>query len=399
VTRRVVCLAALALAARALPMAAQESVFNLPGLGVPSSGETMRARGLGGAGVGLPGDPFSLEMPAQLVRFGRAGFQLSALGQRLDVENAVGSGQLDDMSFPMGQAVFPAWEGTSLALGFYQFVDFEAAVDTDILFEGDTVPGSLRSEGGITVLAPAAAWGIDPATSVGGSMDVYLGSRRVVRRIEIGEVSPGGVVASDSLARDFRAVGFTLSLERLFGEAASVGVSWRWRPTIDSEVTEAPGEGLEGTTVEFGLPSELTVGGSTRLGRQMIGAGVVRWADWSDFEDPDGGEFGSALEIGGGIEYSPSGRQLLILDAQSPVRVGARWRRLPLRVEGEPVTEWAVTLGYGRRFVAAWSRLDLVLELGRRGDLDSHGLTERFLRFGLGFSAFEQWRRDAPNRS
>jgi hypothetical protein len=391
-------LAAFVVLAAALPVAAQESVFNLPVLGVPSSGESMRARALGGAGIGLPADPFSLEAPAQLARFGRSAFQLSAMGQRLDVEDADGSGTLDDVSFPMGQAVFPAWDGTALALGFYQFVDFEAAVQSELLFEGDTVPASLTSEGGITVIAPAVAWAVGPRTALGGSLDVYLGSRRLVRRLEIGDVTTGGVVVADSLSRDFRAVGFTVSAEQVLGDRTRLGAAWRWRPTVDSEITDAPGVGLEGATSEFDLASEVTVGGSIQLSRRVLGAAVVRWSDWGDFASEAGGTFGSSWEVGGGLEITPTGRRLLLFHAEAPLRVGARWRQLPLQVAGEPVREWSLSLGYGRRFVAAWSRADLVVEMGRRGDRDTHGLTERFLRLGLGFSAFEQWRRDAPNR-
>ncbi len=391
-------MALVMLVAAAAParLAAQESVFNLPSIGVPSAGESMRARALGGAGLGLDGEPFSLETPAQLARFANAGFQLSALGQRLRVENATTSGTVNDVSFPMGQAVFPAWRGTALGLGFYQFVDFEAAIETSVVFEDDTIPASLSSEGGITVVAPAVAWAIDPRTSVGGSVDLYLGSRRVVRRLEVGGVTPGGVVASDSLGRDFRAAGFTVSMERTLGRGARVGAAWRWRPTIDSEITDAPGTGLEGATSEFALPSELVVGGTVPLSRRATLSAIARWADWSGFDDPEGATFGTAFEVGSGIEITPSGRRLLVFGANAPLRVGARWRRLPLEVEGEPVSEWSASVGYGRRLVAARSRLDLVVEVGRRGDIDTHGLSERFLRFGIGFSAFEQWRRNAP---
>jgi hypothetical protein len=38
-----------------------------------------------------------------------------------------------------------------------------------------------------------------------------------------------------------------------------------------------------------------------------------------------------------------------------------------------------------------------VLEYGRRGSLADHGLEESFLRLGVGFRTFEQWRRDRPD--
>jgi len=395
-SRRAFAAPLLGLLALAAPLAAQESVFNLPTLGVPATGESIRSRALGGGGLGLDGEPFSLEAPAQLARFGRAGFHLSAVGQKVTVENEDGSGELEDVAFPMGQVVFPAWRRTALAIGFYQFVDFDAAVRTEVLFEGDTLPAALTSEGGISVLAPAVGWAPDRSTAVGASVDVYLGSRRLVRELGTEELTPGAVVTSDSLTRDFRAVGFTVSAERQFADAR-LAAAWHWRPTVDSEITDAPA-GLEGSSTEFDLPSELILGGATRVSRRIVASAALRWSDWGSFEDPAGSEYGSSIELGGGIEIAPGSRWMRVFDPESPLRLGLRWRRLPLRVQGQPVTEWVASAGYGRGFLASWSRVDVVVETGRRGDLGTHGLTERFVRLGIGVSAFEQWRRNAPNR-
>lgn len=377
------------------PARAQESVFNLPAFGVPASGESIRARGLGGAGLGLDGEPFSVEVPAQLTRFTRTGFHLSAVGQRTDVEDRTQSGKIEDVAFPMGQLVFPAWRGTALSLAFHQFVDFDAAVTTTTVLEDDTLPVSLRSEGGISLIAPGAAWAVDDRTSVGASLDIYLGSRRLVRQIDTGEISSGALGTVDSVARDFRAVGVTVSLERAFGDA-HVAAAWRLRPSIESEITQAAGSGVVGRTTEYDLPSEIVLGGSTRLSRRLLAGAVLRWSDWGGLEDPAGSQFGSAVEIGGGVELAPGDKQLWILGPDAPLRAGLRWRRLPLRVDGHPVDEWVASAGYGRAFWARWSRVDVVFEIGRRGDIDAVGVTESFMRFGVGLSAFEQWRRNRP---
>ena len=390
-----VTLIAVAALVSAASLRAQESVFNLPAFGVPGTGASIRARGMGGAGLGLEVDPFSLEAPAQLTRFQQAAFHLSVIGQRTDVEDADRSSEIEDMAFPMGQLVVPAWKGTALGLGYYQFVDFDAAIESTILFEGDTLPASLRSEGGISVLAPAAGWAIDDRTAVGLSLDLYLGSRLLIRELDTADVTPGAIGTVDSVSRDYRAAGFTLSAERRLGRGR-VAAIWRWRPSVDSRITVAPGGGLVGRSTEFDLPSELTIGGSSRLSRRMIGSAVLRWSDWGGVEDPAGGEFGSSVEVGGGIELEPASRALWLFGPDTPLRAGLRWRRLPLRVEGEPVDEWTASLGYGRSFLAGLGRIDLVLEAGRRGDVDTVGIRESFLRLGVGLSAFEQWRRDAP---
>ncbi|MBW3670687.1 MAG: hypothetical protein KY432_03340, partial [Acidobacteria bacterium] len=64
-----------------------------------------------------------------------------------------------------------------------------------------------------------------------------------------------------------------------------------------------------------------------------------------------------------------------LLGPEAPLRIGARWRRLPLELQGEPVGEWTGTLGYGRRF-GGRSSLDVAFEFGTRGALEENGLED-----------------------
>jgi hypothetical protein len=389
------CLILFALAgiAPASPLAAQESVFNLRAFGLPASGEGMRARGMGGVTVGLPEDIFSLENPALLARTARAGFYLSLLGQDSTVENAELSHSSDDVVFPMGQAVFPAWSNTVFSIGYYQLVDFDAALESTVTFEGDTLPVSVDSEGGVFVLAPVLSYLIDEKTGIGASFDVYLGSREVFRSVQRPDL--GGVLSttSDSLSRDFAGLGVTVGIERQFGPGTHIGFGYRWRPTVSSDITtELRGVEVESET-EFNLPNAFSLGASTRLGNQVRVGGVFRRSGWEDFEidgvrQSDAADF---VEYGGGLEYTPDQRNLFI-GPRAPIRFGMRWRQLPIIINDQNVNEWALSVGHSRRF-GDRSRVDLLFEYGRRGSLDDNGLTERYMRLGFGISAFEQWRR------
>jgi len=389
-------------AALALPGAlpAQESVFNLPPFGVPEEGATIRMRALGGAGSGAGADAFSLANPAPLGRFRRAGLYLSLLGQDVTVDGEEASGDFTDVMFPNGQIVIPAWKGSVLALGYYQFVDFDTDLEATVEFEGDTLPVELESTGGVSVLAPAIAYSIDAATQIGASVDFYLGSREIVRIVDLEDLAPGSIAATDSLARDFRGTGFTIGVERTLGPRLRLSASYRHRPTIESEVTRAPDDALEGVKSDFDLPAEIAIGAAWQASRGLVATTAFRRSAWSSFE-PAGLEnvgFGDALELGGGIEYSPASRRALLLGPQAPIRLGYRWRRLPLEIDGEAVTEWTASLGYGGTLGSSGrSGVDVVLEYGRRGSLEDHGLEESFLRLGVGFRAFEQWRRDRPD--
>ena len=175
------------------PMAAiaQESVFNLPAFAVPEEGTSVRMRALGGAGSGLPGDVFSLANPAPLGRFRRAGLTVSLLAQETSVEGDDGSGDFSDVMFPLAQVVVPAWHNSVIALGYYQFVDFDTDLEATVEFQGESLPVQLESTGGVPVLAPAIAYALDPSTQLGASLDVYLGSREIVRVVDVGNVRTG----------------------------------------------------------------------------------------------------------------------------------------------------------------------------------------------------------------
>lgn len=398
--RRPALLGVVALVGLPVVLPAQESVFNLPPFGAPEDGATIRMRALGGAGSGAGGEVFTLGNPAPLGRFRRAGIYLSLLGQNVSVDGGDASGDFTDVTFPMGQVVFPAWTGIALAVGYYQFADFDTDLESTVEFEGDSLPVELESTGGVSVLAPAVAWSIDPATQVGLSLDVYLGSREIVRVVNLGDLTPGSVAASDSLTRDFRGTGFTLGVERTVGPRLRFGVAYRYRPKLESEITRFPDPDQVGTTADFDLPDELILGVSWQAARGLVASGAYRRSGWSSI-DPVGLEnvdFGDAIEVGGGVEYSPAERRGLLLGPQAPIRLGYRWRRLPLEIDGEPVTEWTGAIGYGRTLGASGrSGVDVVFEFGRRGKLDDHGLEESFLRLGVGFRATEQWRRDRPD--
>ncbi len=390
------------LGALALPVTAraQESVFNLPAFAVPEEGSTIRTRALGGAGSGVGGDVFTLANPAPIARFRRAGLYLSLIGQNVTVDGEDATGDFTDVMFPMAQIVIPGWEGSVFAVGYYQFVDFDTDLEATVEFEGDSLPVELESTGGVSVLSPAAAYSFGAATQVGVSADFYLGSREIVRVVDLADLSPGALAASDSLTRDFGGVGFTIGIERAIGPRVRLSAAYRHRPTIESEVTRAPDDALEGVRSEFDLPSEIILGAAWQPSQGLVATAGYRRSSWSSF-DPEGVEnvgFGDAVEVGGGIEYSSAVERAMVLGPQAPLRLGYRWRRLPLEIDGEPVREWVASLGYGRTLGATGrSGVDVVVEYGQRGSLDDHGLEESFVRLGVGFRTFEQWRRDRPD--
>src|SRR5690606_31386769 len=110
---------------------------------------------------------------------------------------------------------------------------------------------------------------------------------------------------------------------------------------------ELRGEPEEGTTqgVRVDLPLQFAGGASgQRAPGPMAGAGA-RWPGGSSaangFDAP--ATAADTWEVGGGLEWG-GGRAL---GRPMPLRLGARYARLPFRVEGATPTEWALALGVG----------------------------------------------------
>jgi hypothetical protein len=346
---------------------------------------------MGGVTAGLPGESFSLDNPAWIADFERAGLYLSLLGQQTTAKDVDASGEFEDVVFPMGQAAVPAF-GAVIGVGYAQYLDFDAGIESSLVFEGDTVPAGLESEGGVGVLSPSLSLRLDERTSAGLALDVYLGSREVVRSISV----PEPIGTRDTLARDFGGVGVAFGVARDLGRSARVGVAYRLRPDLNTEVTRAMDPDLIGREAEIRLPDELLVEASVRVSDGFAAGAAARWAGWERTldDDLDGAttDVGDALDLGGGLEFAPRRPILFVMGPDAPVRVGYRWRRLPLRLDGEPVSEWALGLGYSRGF-GRLSRVDVAVEIGGRGDVQEHGVSERFVRVGVGMGVFEVWRR------
>jgi hypothetical protein len=88
-----------------------------------------------------------------------------------------------------------------------------------------------------------------------------------------------------------------------------------------------------------------------------------------------------------GIEYRARGGSF-------PLRAGVRREQLPYTLPaGENVTRTAVSFGTGLLFRGRRGKLDLALQIGRTGSLDSNGFEDRFVRFYVSVAAGEEWRR------
>jgi hypothetical protein len=357
-TRR--CLLALGLLAASAPavqLAAQTSVYGIRGLGFPGRGITARARAMGGGLAAL--DPASPLNPATVVDF----LQVTAMAV-LAAEfrgYTVGSsevGGLHTTRFPLIQIagrVPGAPLGFSLSAAQYTERSYDVSVTDTIALRGADVEVTdrTRSAGGATDLRGALAWAPGGGLRLGVGLHLITGSAKLTVSRDF----------ADTTYRSFTRV----DEERISGLGVSAGLTWAPLPGLQVALagrydTEADVE-LDSTPVgTIELPVTAIAGVEVRPARALRWATTFIWRSWSD-ADPDLAsrafdvwELGSGFELGG----PESGT------SRVPLRLGARYARLPFSPTDDQAHELDLSIGTGLAFAGNRGLLDLALERALR---------------------------------
>jgi hypothetical protein len=145
-------------------------------------------------------------------------------------------------------------------------------------------------------------------------------------------------------------------------------------------------------TITFPLNS--TVGFSyVPWERWLIGADVdyINWKSGYKFNGLAVNNMANNFRLGAGIERTPSRRRLASYTDRMNYRAGMFYGQLNFLANGQLVNEYGLSLGLGLPIRSGSSRIDLALQIGQRGDITVNGLSEKFFKLNMSFSANELW--------
>jgi hypothetical protein len=116
---------------------------------------------------------------------------------------------------------------------------------------------------------------------------------------------------------------------------------------------------------------------------------------WSSAELTGDGYVNDSKRIAAGLDFLPARgvRQVFGTSYWSRVayRLGFYYRDLGIEADGESVTEIFATIGFGLPIKSSLARLDLSLEVGKRGSKTSNPFEESVVRFTGSITAGERW--------
>jgi hypothetical protein len=353
-----------------------QGALSTQGFGFPPGQLSTRALGTGG-GI----SEFDADTPINPATVGLSGeprlfFQYEPEFRKLT--NGGATSNTMTARFPVVSAVLPLGSRASVGVSASTLLDRSSATsitrDIEVAGTVSTVTELTQMIGAINDLRLAAGYAPSQKFQLGVGIHAYTGQNRVfftqsfpdsLKFSTITQVTTlgfrGYAGSAGVLIRPSKNIGFALSGRKGFSIEAR---------NADSAVAEADVPDRYGFGVAYeGIPGSSI---SAHVSRDM----------WSSLNTLSSAEATDTWEGGMGIEsLGPR-----IMNRQTVLRIGGRYRTLPFLAAGSEVTELSFAAGLGAQFFRNRATFDFALErAGRKAKESDVGATERsyILSFGL----------------
>lgn len=358
------------------PLAAQNSVFGIVGLGFPGRPISVPARALGGGTVAF--DPLSAVNPAAIAAIRELTVTASLGTSFRSYRSAdVAATGLEETRFPLAilAGTVPNTPLTFTAsFSTYAERTFQVTTIDTIALRGAPVEVSDRigSDGGTVDARGALGWQLSRRLSVGVAAHIITGAARLTAKRSFSDSA--FIAINQQSVVEF--TGFGLSAGAVF--APTPGVRLAASVRTDTKLTERVDERVTRTA---DLPTSVTGGlmlAPTR-GLRLSVTGI--WHQWSVSQDgvaPTGARAFDTWEVGTGVQLG--GRDLGV--SSLPLRIGFRYAQLPFSPTDAQPREIDVTFGSSLPFARNRAVIDFAVERSHR---DGAGIRERAWNIGFSF--------------
>lgn len=374
---RVTALALAAGVAVAIPAAADaQGTLSTQGFGYPPGQMSTRALATGGGIAEFDAD--SPLNPASIALSTDPRVFLQYAPEFRRVSNGSSTSKTTTARFPVFSASLPFGRRGSVGVSASTFLDRSSATsvtrDVDVGGSVSTVTETTRLFGAINDLRLAAGWAPTAKFQIGLGIHAFTGQNRIffgqsfpdsLKFSGISQVSTlgfrGYAGSAGVLIRPSKNFGFGLSGRKGFSIQAR---------DADSALAEANIPDRFGVAFAYeGIPGSSI---SAQVSRDM----------WSSLNGLSSTEAVDTWEGGVGVEsLGPR-----LVQRQTVLRIGARYRTLPFLAAGSEVNELSFAAGMGTQFFRNRAAFDVTLErAGRKASDSDVGVSERayILSFGL----------------
>ncbi|MFN3753164.1 hypothetical protein [Flavobacterium sp.] len=159
---------------------------------------------------------------------------------------------------------------------------------------------------------------------------------------------------------------------------------------IPIETLEVP---VDDTTIK--LPSKLAFGSGFGEVKKWLIGGEVTFLNTSvtsnRFTDIEGASFENATRYSLGGYFIPNFNSYSSYFKRITYRAGLRYENTGLVIQGKSITDTAVNLGFGLPLGGTFSKINIGLEMGKRGTTYYNLVEENYFNISVGLSLSDRW--------
>lgn len=196
----------------------------------------------------------------------------------------------------------------------------------------------------------------------------------------------GSFDTRETLVRDFKNPSLTIGVLQTFNKLA-FGAHYNLPVTLKGEsVRSSIHETEAAIDYEYKLPGQANISVTAIPHPQFKIAADVSYESWSQISDA----YRDGIKAGIGLAYEPDPELHKTAFMKLPMRVGASMRQLPFKdQDGETIDEMALSYGLTFPLKREINRIDLGLQLLKRGSLDKNKLSDTSIMLMIGFTGFD----------
>lgn len=371
------------------------SILSSHGIGLPYDNPTVRAMGMGDVSLANPSSSrIDHTNPAGLAYIQTTQLMIQSVFHRNQYRDQESEATSNYANFDGFHFAIPFGKGLTTAFGIKPVtrIDYRIAFTDEI--DSQEYTRSLEGSGGINRFALTASWTPVHQVSVGVRTSFILG--RIIEESRNRFPSGSGFTSShDRVSTYANGLNWTIGILVRPTSNWTLGGIFSPKARLDTDIDLYQifnSSALEGGSIQY--PATYGVGTSCVLFKKLLIGLDVQTIQWAQLKINESGvpDTQNSTRLSFGLEKLASTTPYVSYFKRIPVRAGIRFQPYYiLDPDGNTISELWGTFGFGLPLFHNSSHIDFMIGYGRRGSLETNGLKEDLIRFGLSVTGGEKW--------
>jgi hypothetical protein len=368
------------------------SFYSSKGIGLVYNFISGRSVGMGGVGIATM-DNMTLNYlnPAALVEVPFTFISGNFLHEATDLKGSGQDASIATTGVAGVQFLIPIKRNRAvISLGVNPYSSIEYAFSSLGTEEGKSYVETVSGDGGVNTGFISFSFRPIKNLSLGVTGLFYFGVLKNTWKINF--LTTDFFNTRDQISQSFATGSFRVGFIYNITSGWSLGGVYTPAVTLDlnKKLKERFNEFTDFPDSDFEIPLAFGVGTAINLGKKLVTGVDYYFQKWSDLQRE--GYVNDSRRIGFGLEYSGRGDFRSSFFSRMAIRLGFFYRDLGLEDPiGEKVIEKFGTIGLGMPIRWGLGRIDLALEVGRRGSISKNPFQETVIRVTGSVSVGERW--------